>query len=311
MTNTQIIEMVQVRWDGVLVFKYYNGSKGQSKKTLDKARAKAYSGKVTEAASKRMVHAIDMIIQLSRLQMKVRPNGKLAPFRLGFLTLTVAGSVKTPKAVHVHFKKFLDWLRYRNCLYIWKAEYQKRGQVHYHLIINQYIPWVDLRDGWNRIQKKAGYLNGYALKTGHFNPNSVDIRSVRSNKALSRYLRKYLVKPGGHTPKRPLAKWWGASRTLLDKKFTSEMWSGDWEAIKNSKEVYEDEEGRWKIAKGRLNDILSDYTRKQYLTWRKNRRSSKWKPASKKPKPVRIIGKRKGVSPQLRLDILKSEVSRM
>ena len=190
MSVNETIELVQVRWDGLMVYKYYTGPRKGRGKELLFDRQKRYSGTVKSAAKKRMMKSIDLLIQLSKLTMVARPGGKHFPFRLGFWTLTVPGQVRKATDVHPIFKNFLAWMRRQGIQYIWKAEYQKRGQVHYHLICNKYVPWVDIRDAWNKRLKKSGFLDSYARKCGHFNPNSLDVRDVRSNKSLSIYLAK-------------------------------------------------------------------------------------------------------------------------
>ena len=281
--------MVQVRWDSLMIYKQYCGAKGQTTEKLDKYRKEAYGGKVKDASRKRMIHAIDMMIQLSRVQMKPRPGGKVFPFRLGFWTLTVPGKVRKATDVHPLFKKFLDWMRYRNCQYIWKAEYQKRGQVHYHLIVNQYIPYVEVKAGWNSILRKARYLDGYAKQTGHFSPNSVDLRAVKSNKFLSLYLQKYLTKKEENLPKGHLKKWWGASQSLMGKRFVTEMWGGDWDAIRNSKKIIEDVDCKWMMVFGKRKDILSEYSQNQYNRWRVERRKAGWTLPKKKVRIKRAV----------------------
>lgn len=272
MSDHHTIDLVQVRWDGLCVFKYWTGPrKGRPVEILED-RLKAYSGQVKAVSKKRMLSAIDLIIQLSPLKMISRPGGKKMPFRLGFWTLTVPGRVRKATEIQPTFKALLAWMRRRGIQYIWKAEYQARGQVHYHLIVNKYVPWIELRDAWNKRLKKAGCLNGYARQTGHFNPNSVDIRAVKSNKALAIYLAKYLVKENETLPDGRLGKWWGASKALLGDKFCSEMWAGDWDAMQNGTTIIRDPDQNWIIVKGKISSVLSEYTNRQYLAWREEKR---------------------------------------
>lgn len=285
MADNEVIGMVQVRWNSVVCYGQYQGARGRTKEKMNDIRKKAYTGKITEGARKRMASAVDLMIQFSRLTMKARPGGKVVPFRLGFVTLTVPGRVRRGDEVHKEFKKFLDWLRYRNCLYIWKAEYQKRGQIHYHLIVNQYIHYKDLQLGWNKIMKKAGYLDGYAKRHGHFMPNSTDVRAVQNNKALQKYLLKYLQKDEGKNPAGAIKKWWGASKTLLGSRFSFEMDRGSYLKLEGVKGAISDPDGKWKIVPGNRVDLLTKFNQRNYLKWRNERKKSNWK----KQKTKRII----------------------
>lgn len=269
------IDYAQVRWDSVLVYSKWHGAKGQNKERLEEIQKKAYQGKVTEGARKRMQKACDILIQCSRVKMRFRPGKKLFPFRLAFVTLTVPGQVTDPNNIHPHFKKFTDWLRYRNALYVWKAEYQQRGQIHYHLIINQYIPWQDYRYYWNTQMRKAGQLKEYAQEHGHYNANSVDVRSVHNSKTLVNYLMKYLLKEEKQTDEeskiKMLSKWWGASKSLLDARFEYEIGNAEADQLATSRDVYVDEEKRFAVFRGNAENLLTNYTKKQYNNWKVTR----------------------------------------
>lgn len=265
------IDYAQVRWDSVLSYTKWHGAKGASHAQLDVERKKAYKGIVSEGARKRMQQACDILIQLSRVKVRYRAGKKPFPFRLGFLTLTVTGKVRDPNEVHPLFKKALDWLRYRKCLYVWKAEYQQRGQVHYHLIINQYIPWQDIKAYWNKIQKQAGYLQEFGREYGHFQPNSVDIRSVKNAKTLGNYLLKYLMKDNKIPANGHLKKWWGASQSLLEKRFEYELDNPSYDKLMQSKDIYIDEEKRFLVARGSVKELLTNYQQSAYAKWKVTR----------------------------------------
>jgi hypothetical protein len=72
--------------------------------------------------------------------------------------------------------------------YVWKCEKQKRGQIHYHLVIPDFIPHPEIRKKWNALQKKAGLLDDWVKEHGHYRPPSTEIRAKRSDQM------KYLVK---------------------------------------------------------------------------------------------------------------------
>jgi hypothetical protein len=111
--------------------------------------------------------------------------------------------------------------------YIWRAEYQKNGNIHFHILANRYIYWNDIRNRWNRIVNKLGYVDRYrielneyhkngfqvredllttwpkdkqyqaylkGLKTDWHNPNSIDIHSIKNITNIQAYLTKYLTK---------------------------------------------------------------------------------------------------------------------
>nr|WP_319509407.1 hypothetical protein [uncultured Draconibacterium sp.] len=48
--------------------------------------------------------------------------------------------------------------------YIWKAEKQDNGNLHFHVLTDTFLPVVEMRDRWNRIINKLGYVHEYSKK---------------------------------------------------------------------------------------------------------------------------------------------------
>jgi len=85
---------------------------------------------------------------------------------------------------------------------IWRMEQQKRGAIHFHLIVWG-LPYVDnltIRTWWGEV---IGYV-GYPLNT--------DIRRLKSVKQMFYYVSKYMAKPS-HLDALPYltapGRWWG------------------------------------------------------------------------------------------------------
>jgi hypothetical protein len=119
-------------------------------------------------------------------------------FKLNFLTLTLSS-----KQIHTdnEIKSGLLNQFFVECRkkwgitnYIWKAEKQVNGNVHFHIICDKFIPWNELRQTWNRIQNKYGYIDQFYLKYHHRNPNSTDIHSLKKVNNPAAYILKYISK---------------------------------------------------------------------------------------------------------------------
>jgi hypothetical protein len=111
--------------------------------------------------------------------------------------------------------------------YVWRAEKQKNGNLHFHILIDKFVYWSELRERWNRIINKLEYVDSYRnfLKEFHksgfkvradllknwdeqaqrlayqkgksndfANPNSVDIHSTKKIRNIRKYLTKYMTK---------------------------------------------------------------------------------------------------------------------
>lgn len=158
------------------------------------------SGTLTKGAKKRLKQSIELLIDISPKKWFTVPStGKRFQFQITFLTLTLSASQKDISDKTI-VKSLLDPLlqvlrrKYKCKSYVWRAEKQKNGNLHFHITTNQYIPYDTIRDDWNRIQNKLGFIDQFAAKYGHTNPNSTDIHSVRGVRDLARYMIKYMSK---------------------------------------------------------------------------------------------------------------------
>ena len=111
--------------------------------------------------------------------------------------------------------------------YIWRAEKQHNGNIHFHIVSDVFIPWQECRNIWNRICDKLDLVKLYTAKmkerfefgfnitpeelkkysvsvlkkrfragkkTGWTDPNSIDIHALYKINNISAYLTEYLVK---------------------------------------------------------------------------------------------------------------------
>lgn len=177
------------------------------------------TGKLSHGARKRLKQSIELLIDISPKKWFTVPStGRRFQFQITFLTLTLSGSqqgIPDKTIIKTLLEPFLQTLRrkYKCKSYIWRAEKQKNGNLHFHITTNQYIPYDTVRDDWNRIQNKLGFIDQFADKYGHTNPNSTDIHSVRGIRDLARYMVKYMSKD---TPAEQIisCKQWDCSQDL-------------------------------------------------------------------------------------------------
>lgn len=170
-----------------------------------------------------------------------------------FLTLTLPSKqVHTDKVIRKCLLKYIDNLRknYKVKFYVWKAETQQNGNIHFHLLIDRFIPYNRLRKLWNTILQPLGYIEQYkinqekrgflyretiiknkkviknpktykeqyltyqkAKKNGFKNPNTTDVKSLSNIGSPIAYMLKYMTK--NEENKRPvIGKLWGASNLV-------------------------------------------------------------------------------------------------
>lgn len=157
-----------------------------------KSGARQLDGTLSFNSQKRIRLAIDWMLAAAQPKLlKVKKTDKYYTFRISFATLTLPTQKnKSDQDIKSIFNSFLTMAKYRFGLktYIWKAEPQKRGTIHFHLTSDCFIHWRMLRFAWNRLLKREG-LTGI-----HTDPNSTDIHAVYKIKNLAAYLAKYYCK---------------------------------------------------------------------------------------------------------------------
>lgn len=190
------------------------------------------NGKLSKQAKKRLELAIEYFLLLNKPQNgKSGNSGQHYQKQITFTTLTLPS-----KQIHSDTEiksKCLNQLlielsRYHKVeQYVWRAEKQKNGNIHFHMLADRYIIWQDIRNRWNRIINKLGYIDRYKIEQEKFHkagfqvrqeliqtwpaeaqkkayergkrlnwndPNSTDIHSIYGITNIKNYLTKYLTK---------------------------------------------------------------------------------------------------------------------
>lgn len=166
---------------------------------FEHAARQQYDGTLTAHARRRLLSAVDILIQRNPKREIWNPISNTShEFSINFITLTVASNtnITAREGYDLLLSKWIRYMRdkYDMREYIWKAELQERGQLHYHITSNTFIPWQVIRWKWNKSQKEAGLLNEYAKKHKNFNPNSVDVHTVEKENDILAYVSKEISK---------------------------------------------------------------------------------------------------------------------
>lgn len=72
--------------------------------------------------------------------------------------------------------------------YVWRAESQHNGNIHFHILFDRYIDIKWARTTWNRLQDRLGYIE----RSKATNPSGVTVQDVE--KGTEKYLVKYITK---------------------------------------------------------------------------------------------------------------------
>ena len=154
--------------------------------------------KATHLSDKTMLRikeAVSLLIACSiRKKVYSRKENKAYSYKVGFCTLTLPEKQKHSDS-EIHFQIFKPFIRilkekYDLGEYVWKAETQDNGNIHYHLTLNVFIHHQDINREWNKQLTKMGYT----FKTPNHERATTQIKATKSIKNLGAYLCKYLSK---------------------------------------------------------------------------------------------------------------------
>lgn len=193
-------------------------------------------GVISAKSQSRLKTAVDWMVYLSENKTYYSKKTKqVHKLQLNFITLTLSAKQShTDTFIVTHMlQPFLKWLeRQGNELYIWKAETQANGNIHFHITTNKFIHYISIRNKWNSLQYNHGYMSKYISEHGDADVNSTDVRGLKNVKSASKYLAKYFSKKD-ESRRKIESKIWGCSRILsqLNLNFTSEQ--KDFTAIAN------------------------------------------------------------------------------
>jgi hypothetical protein len=174
-------------------------SSGRHQNNYHNLEDNAHEGKVSYKGRKNLEKCISWLLYLSKpKRVFCSESGKAFTFQINFITLTLPAKQQHPdkEITSRCLKNFLDVCRkYINLEnYIWRAEAQANGNIHFHLVTDKFIPFNDLRKWWNQSVELLGYVSAFEKKWKHRNPNSVDVHSVKHIKRIASYLSKYMSK---------------------------------------------------------------------------------------------------------------------
>lgn len=156
-------------------------------------------GTLSDHAKRKLQKAIEYLVTTAtEKKVQERIYKRKVSFKTAFITLTLPSKQihKDSEIINKCLNSFLNECRQYHGLknYVWRAERQKNGNIHFHILIDQFISWYDIRNRWNRIINKLGYVDEFHKLHNHKTPNSTDVHSTRKVKNIKSYLSKYMCK---------------------------------------------------------------------------------------------------------------------
>lgn len=184
-----------------------------SLKNLEEVKGGIEANDLSDNAKKRFKKCCSALFDIATLAKLTGKRKKRV--RFVFTTLTLPFGKIDDYAAKRAFSRTLDKLKKYNFIteYVWRAEVQKRGALHFHMISTRYIPRERLRRIWSNALRATGEMKGFTVKYGLKDTQGVNIKEVYSTEGAVKYIQKYLSKDS--KGKRAIkGRQWGASDGL-------------------------------------------------------------------------------------------------
>lgn len=271
---------ISVRPSGITMFN--RSDHARSRSTAQREAEKHLSandnkGLISRKAKRNISQGIDWMLYLANEKtFKSYSGNRQYKFRLNMVTITLS-SQQVHSDQEIKEKLLNQFLiesksQWGVEKYLWRAESQPCGNIHFHLIFDKFIPWSELRNKWNRIQDKLGYVQRSKHYKKGWTPNSTDVHSIIKVRKLGAYLAKYCTKEA--TGRKIEGKQWGLSYSLSKMKSGVELRCSEvieelgrlWKEKRKSFRAYEWHSVYWvspsellELGCSRLIEILEEY----------------------------------------------------
>ncbi len=152
----------------------------QELQNLEKGKSGEWNGFLSPTTARKVKRSLTAWLTALE-QNSTRKKVKTPSFYLPtFVTLTLPA---TQKHDDNHIKRamlgrLITKLQrdYKVKYYFWRAEPQKNNNIHFHLLVDRYVHWEDLRREWNQILNDTGYIDDYRANQVEFHKNGFKIR---------------------------------------------------------------------------------------------------------------------------------------
>jgi hypothetical protein len=196
----------QVRGNKILKYSYSEFRSALQKEQIELINEKkneTYRGEMTEKSARRLKKKIEVWWDGVQQHNNSNDIALIAEHRqFVFLTLTLSSTqIHSDQDIKLRilkpfFRVLRDEYGIRN--FIWKAESQKNGNIHFHCVIDRYIAKEAVQLLWNKCQNNLGYVDEFRKKFNHCHPPSIKIEAVHDKKGLIQYIEKYISKKEGY-----------------------------------------------------------------------------------------------------------------
>lgn len=214
------------------LFRERNEQSTEKNESKNKIVRKYHNFRISENSQRNLRKKIEYLFQFSTEKKVKSRNNKIFKYKCAFMTFTLSSQQIhcTAEIVNKIWQPFLDRMRKLHGMnnYVYRLEFQRNKNVHFHLVTDCYVDYYDLLKLWNECQdyrlyhlryvneranesyseflnKKMGsnksknelFNEWVKNKQGLAVANSVDVRVARDNTDIGSYISKYFSKKNG------------------------------------------------------------------------------------------------------------------
>jgi hypothetical protein len=223
-----------IRRERIYYFDKWIGGGSKKSDNIRQPISNKSQGEVSRKAAIRISKVVELLYDCAKKKrVYSKEKGSYFYYKIGFLTITLPSKqIHTDNEIHRScFQPFIKFIRRKrpDFLYLYKAETQANGNLHYHITTNSFLHKDFINTTWNYYVNKLGYCDRF----GRPNPPSTEIRAVKNEKDLSIYLSKYLSKNNDERRKVDI-KTWDCSLELKKVNISCKLdWEMEFEAKEN------------------------------------------------------------------------------
>jgi hypothetical protein len=162
-------------------------------------RNNEYNGYISKPTTKKIGHMVEnLVFAIEQFKKENKGTKGINQIQPTFVTLTLSyEQIQSDNFIKRNMlMRFIEKTKKDKGVqnYIWRAEPQQNGNIHFHIIMDRFIKWEWIRDTWNEFQENNDYIDAFEQKHGHRTPNSTDIHALLKVENIAAYICKYMTK---------------------------------------------------------------------------------------------------------------------
>lgn len=202
MNPTFPVKYCSISSDSIIVYDFHEGCKRKNNVSVKSKEnlSKAYKSPSLSKGSARKIKKIitHWMLAINMTQKKQHGSGKIKRRYMVMITLTLPSvQVDSDKEIkRKYLNNFLIQLKakYHVKNYLWVAEKQKNGNIHFHIMVDKFIRKEDVTVLWNKVLSNGDYLSNYQKRFGDKLPPNVKLTGQKNMQNPAEYLTKYVTK---------------------------------------------------------------------------------------------------------------------